>query len=632
MIDISRAMPGWTVEELIGKGSYGTVYRIKKEEMGYTYYSALKVIELPSDMKEVYNLQAMGMNEDSIKSYYEGTAKEIASEIRIMESLKSAGNVVHVEEHALIPKADGIGWTILIRMELLESIQKYQQKAGNPDYYETIKIGKDICSALQCCEEKGIIHRDIKPDNLFRNEFGMYKLGDFGIARQMQNTLAAYSQKGTIGFLAPEVYKGGYYDNTVDIYSLGVMLYVYMNRQRPPFVDLEITNLTAKTLDEAHWRRLSGELPPPPVDAPQQLADVILKACNPDPRRRYRTAAEFREALESCENGDIQPAKIFNIPSLFGKNRQRDIEAAEKQDYSPPEYPANYTNSQYVGEQGNVLAEESSGTANKGLMGVLIALIVVLFIAVSGGILYVNMPGLVQGITQVRITADKSYVFTASTSRLLFDGYQCVYNQEENEDKGEKLSVALSRESVLSLERFDPRQHFTQPAPHYTEASLVKALEEQGIGRPSTYAPTITTILARHYIVKEDKNLYMTELGEVVNSMMKRAFPSIVDPAFTAQLEGLLDGVAEGSVKWKTVIENFYPDLDEAVSQAEADLEKVKIADEETEEGCENCGRQSLIMKRSVWPVRNAGRTLLSERPRRAANITDAWEIPNAIL
>ena len=197
--------------------------------------------------------------------------------------------------------------------------------------------------------------------------------------------------------------------------------------------------------------------------------------------------------------------------------------------------------------------------------------------------------------TQVRITADKSYVFTASTSRLLFDGYQCVYNQEENEDKGEKLSVALSRESVLTLEKFDPRQHFTQPAPHYTEASLVKALEEQGIGRPSTYAPTITTILARHYIVKEDKNLYMTELGEVVNSMMKRAFPSIVDPAFTAQLEGLLDGVAEGNVKWKTVIENFYPDLDEAVSQAELDLEKVKIADEETDEVCENCGRKMVI-------------------------------------
>ena len=197
--------------------------------------------------------------------------------------------------------------------------------------------------------------------------------------------------------------------------------------------------------------------------------------------------------------------------------------------------------------------------------------------------------------TQVRIAADQSYIFTASASRLLFDGYQCVYNQDDNEDKGEKLTAELRKDSRLTLEKFDPKQHFTQPAPHYTEASLVKALEEQGIGRPSTYAPTITTILARHYIVKEDKNLYLTELGEVVNSMMKRAFPSIVDPTFTANLEGLLDGVAEGSVKWKTVIENFYPDLDEAVSQAEKDLEKVKIADEETDEVCELCGRNMVI-------------------------------------
>ena len=197
--------------------------------------------------------------------------------------------------------------------------------------------------------------------------------------------------------------------------------------------------------------------------------------------------------------------------------------------------------------------------------------------------------------TQVRICAGGMYIFTASTSRLLFDGYQCVYSQEENEEKSEKLSVNLNTDSALTLDHFDPRQHFTQPAPHYTEASLVKALEEQGIGRPSTYAPTISTILARHYIVKEDKNLYLTEMGEVVNSMMKRAFPSIVDPAFTAHMESLLDGVAEGSVRWKTVIENFYPDLDEAVRQAETDLEKVKIADEETDEVCENCGRHMVI-------------------------------------
>ena len=196
---------------------------------------------------------------------------------------------------------------------------------------------------------------------------------------------------------------------------------------------------------------------------------------------------------------------------------------------------------------------------------------------------------------QVRVAAGENSIFTASASRLIFDGFLSVYNQDEGEEKAADLKIDLTPDSVLTLQKFDEKQHFTQPAPHYTEASLVKALEEQGIGRPSTYAPTITTILARRYIVKEDKNLYMTELGEVVNSMMKKAFPSIVDPDFTAQMEGLLDGVAEGNVKWKTVIRNFYPDLDEAVRQAEIDLEKVKIADEETDEVCENCGRNMVI-------------------------------------
>lgn len=201
--------------------------------------------------------------------------------------------------------------------------------------------------------------------------------------------------------------------------------------------------------------------------------------------------------------------------------------------------------------------------------------------------------------TQVRIRADApdspAQMFTVSASRILFDGYQKVYMSQEDAKKSPALTQAIGTDSVLSLEKFDPKQHFTQPAPHYTEASLVRALEEQGIGRPSTYAPTITTILARHYVVKEDKNLYMTELGEVVNKIMKKQFPSIVDPTFTANLETLLDGVADGQVKWKTIIENFYPDLDEAVKQAEKDLEKVHIADEETDVICDKCGRHMVI-------------------------------------
>ena len=175
------------------------------------------------------------------------------------------------------------------------------------------------------------------------------------------------------------------------------------------------------------------------------------------------------------------------------------------------------------------------------------------------------------------------------------DGYQKIYTNEEAEEKSDGTTGGLKEDSKLTLNEYKPVQHFTQPAPHYTEASLVRALEEQGIGRPSTYAPTISTILGRHYIVREDKNLYLTELGEVVNNMMKSAFPQIVDPTFTANMESLLDGVADGTVKWKTVIENFYPDLDEAVKQAEKDLENVTIADEETDEICENCGRHLVI-------------------------------------
>lgn len=202
--------------------------------------------------------------------------------------------------------------------------------------------------------------------------------------------------------------------------------------------------------------------------------------------------------------------------------------------------------------------------------------------------------------TQVRITGVPAsavipvQLFSVASSRLLFEGFQKVYSEDE-EEKCVSLGKGLDETSVLTLEAFDPRQHFTQPAPHYTEASLVRALEEQGIGRPSTYAPTITTILARRYIVKEEKNLYMTELGDVVNGIMKQAFPTIVDPSFTANMEALLDGIADGQVRWKTVIENFYPDLHEAVLEAEKDLEKVQIADEETDEVCENCGRHMVI-------------------------------------
>ena len=196
--------------------------------------------------------------------------------------------------------------------------------------------------------------------------------------------------------------------------------------------------------------------------------------------------------------------------------------------------------------------------------------------------------------TQVMIRAGE-YTFTVSASKVLFEGFMSVYVDEEEPKKSNVLSQSLEKGMQLTLKELKPEQHFTQPPAHYTEASLVKALEEQGIGRPSTYAPTITTLISRRYVAKEKKNLYITELGEVVNSIMKQAFPSIVDVNFTAMMEGLLDCVAAGTVNWKTVVRNFYPDLKKDVDAAGAELEKVELQDEETDILCEACGRHMVI-------------------------------------
>ena len=196
--------------------------------------------------------------------------------------------------------------------------------------------------------------------------------------------------------------------------------------------------------------------------------------------------------------------------------------------------------------------------------------------------------------TTVKIKADK-YYFNISASKLAFDGFMSVYNIDNEKADSNILLKSIDENTKLIFEEFDTKQHFTQPPAHYTEALLVKTLEELGIGRPSTYAPTITTILARRYIVKENKNLYVTELGEAVNQMMKKAFPSIVDVNFTANLETLLDKVEEGTINWKTVVENFYPDLEEAVEVAQKELDTVTIEDEVTDVICDECGRNMVV-------------------------------------
>ncbi len=206
-----------------------------------------------------------------------------------------------------------------------------------------------------------------------------------------------------------------------------------------------------------------------------------------------------------------------------------------------------------------------------------------------------RMANAIYETTTVNIGAG-DYRFHVSTSRVSFDGFRLAYVEADDEKEEKQVTFkSIDENTKLTFEEFDPKQHFTQPPAHYTEASLVKTLEELGIGRPSTYSPTITTIIARRYITKENKNLYVTEIGEVVNQIMKDSFPSIVDEHFTANMETLLDGVAEGTVNWKQVVRNFYPDLKQAVEAAEKDLEKITIEDEVTDEVCELCGRNMVI-------------------------------------
>lgn len=205
-----------------------------------------------------------------------------------------------------------------------------------------------------------------------------------------------------------------------------------------------------------------------------------------------------------------------------------------------------------------------------------------------------RMAAAIYETTNVKLVAGE-HNFSVSTSKIKFDGYMSVYMSDEDEKSDSRTLNSITKDSKIKLKSIDKEQHFTQPPAHYTEASLVKTLEELGIGRPSTYAPTIGTIIARRYVTKEQKNLYVTEIGEAVNKIMMQSFPSIVDVNFTANLESLLDMIADGAVEWKTVIRNFYPDLEEAVAVAEKDLEHIKIEDEVTDVICDNCGRNMVI-------------------------------------
>ena len=288
----------WYLKRLIGRGSFGKVFEITREEFGTTYRSALKIITVPQDDDDVKSRMSEGTDINTISEYYEELLKQIVNENEIMSQFRGNSNIVSYEDHQIIPHDDGIGYDILIRMELLTPLldRMVQRRL---DEQEVVRLGIDICKALEVCHSRNIIHRDIKPQNIFISPYGDYKLGDFGIARTIEKTAGGMSKKGTYKYMAPEVFRGENYDSTVDIYSLGIVLFSLLNGSRGPFLPAPPAKVTPRDEEEAMMRRFRGEAIPAPRDAGPMLAGIIQKACAAHPAYRYRTAEEMRCDLEN---------------------------------------------------------------------------------------------------------------------------------------------------------------------------------------------------------------------------------------------------------------------------------------------------------------------------------------------
>ncbi len=300
----------WVIEQIIGQGSYGSVYKIRKSEYGVTTYSALKVIKIPQSSADIRSALSEGMDNQTVTSYFQGIVDDIVHEIAIMSQVKGHPNIVCYEDHKIAVCENEIGWDILIRMELLTGLIDYQlsHPIGERD---VLRIAVDISEALAFCERKGLIHRDIKPENIFVSEIGAFKIGDFGVAKTAEKAASTQSRKGTEIYMAPEVYMGRPYDQNVDIYSLGLVLYRYLNDNRLPFYPQAGIPIRPGDRENALLERMKGTPIPAPAHGSDGLCKIVLKACEYDPARRYHSAGEMLTDLKALT---VPPAGGFTQP------------------------------------------------------------------------------------------------------------------------------------------------------------------------------------------------------------------------------------------------------------------------------------------------------------------------------
>ena len=306
----AAVLDGWNITRLLGEGSYGKVFEIERSEFGQTYRAALKVITVPQSSAEVRSVISEGMSVSQAEAYFHGIVEELMHEFSIMFKLKGTANVVSCEDLRVLEHPDGIGWDILIRMELLHPLLPYvyQHPMARRDI---IRLGIDICKALELCQRYNIIHRDIKPENIFISDNRDYKLGDFGIARTIERTTSGLSKKGTYSYMAPEVYAGREYGFSVDTYSLGLVLYRMLNKNRGPFLPQPPEAITFSSREQALARRMSGEPLPRPFYGEGRLGEIVLKACAFDPKDRYSSPQQLRQELEAILYTQTDAAVIY---------------------------------------------------------------------------------------------------------------------------------------------------------------------------------------------------------------------------------------------------------------------------------------------------------------------------------
>lgn len=309
----------WDVDSFIGEGNYGRVYKIKRSEWGKEFVSALKLISIPQ-VSDYKSMKSFGMSKDHMRVYYEDFVKNITNEIETMDKLKGNSHIVSYEDHRIIEKTDSFGWDILIRMELLEPLENILENS-RLSVKEALAVGIDICKALETCAVERIIHRDIKDANIFKNKNGLFKLGDFGISKELSKSGSAASKRGTPLYMAPEVYRGENYDSSVDTYSLGIVLYKLFNKGRTPFLPNYPAALLYTDTEQSIEKRMNGTAMPEPIEGFSEINDIILKACSFNAGDRYESAGHMRQALEQlvAEKPALMDKLLFMDQSLENK-------------------------------------------------------------------------------------------------------------------------------------------------------------------------------------------------------------------------------------------------------------------------------------------------------------------------